>query len=180
MVIFVYIVLELIIYNVRVVDKKAPRFGKGDFSKVIINKENLYKKFIKNFPQFKDKSWEEILEAWLLVTDEIKNQVTTNPLGVKLKFYIGDLKLQYVPYKMKSLTYGEGEFIRQLNLHSRDKVAVLKWERRSVVRYNKWLQYFAFDPARDLQRAASNAIYENPEKFRTSRVTLGGRRNVNK
>lgn len=180
MVIFVYIVTSLIICSVRVVDKKAPRFGKGDFSKVIINKENLYKKFLKKFPQYKDKSWDEVLDAWLSITDEIKNQVTTNPLGVKLKFYIGDLKLQYVPYKMKALVHNQGELVRELNLHSRDKVAVLKWERRNVVRYNKWLQYFAFDPARDMQIAASNAIYDNPEKFRTSRVTLGGRRNVNK
>lgn len=163
----------------RVVDKKAPRFGKGKYSKTLINKSRMYKTFIKKYPQFKDKSWEDILETWVLITNEIKKQVTQNPLGVKLKFYIGEIKLQYVPYKIKSFKFDtDNNLKRELNLHSRDKVAVIKWERREAVKYNKWLQYFAYDPARDLQTMASKAIFDNPEKYRTSRVTLGGRKNA--
>lgn len=164
----------------RIVDKKAPRFGKGKFSTSIINKKALHKKFIQKNPQYKDVPWEKIVSIWDNITDEIKNQVVTNPLGVKLRYYLGDLKLQYVPYKLKATTLNGEEILRDVNIHSRGKVAILKWERRNVVKYNKWLQYFAFDPIRNLQISASNAIFNNPEKFRTARVTLGGRRNVNK
>jgi len=53
-------------------------------------------------------------------------------------------------------------------------VAKIKWERRWAVRFNKMLQFFAFEPTRKMNTMAKKYTDTNPDKIRVARNTLGG------
>jgi hypothetical protein len=153
---------------------KKPKFGKKGFVHHIFSRQ-LYRDFLKAHPEYKEKSWKEVKDTWENITEEFREQIAKNPLGVKMKYYIGELKFQYLPYKFKVKTNNGGEMVKEMNLHTRDKVGILKWERRAAVRYNKWLQYFAFDACSKLRIKAKEMIDENSDAVRISRVTTGRR-----
>jgi hypothetical protein len=163
-----------IIYSV-ILDVKAPRFGKGEFKKHLVTTAIL-KDFKKENPEYKNITWKDFLKIWTDICEEIHEEVCTNPLGIKLKFYIGEIKVQYLPYKLytKMIIPDEHTAIKALNLHSRGKTAILKWERRKAIKFNKWLRFFAFQGCRDLQRKVAKSIKENPDRYRISRITTGG------
>jgi hypothetical protein len=71
------------------------------------------------------------------------------------------------------ISINEDESQRTLNLHNRGKTGIVKWERRFAVRYNKWLQYFAFDACDLLKKEANKTVLENPDSIRISRITTG-------
>jgi hypothetical protein len=150
---------------------------KGEFSKMVITRE-LYSRFKKEHPEYKDVSWQTFYGMWLEIAAKIRHEAIWNPLGVKLGFHCGELKLQYLPYKFEVIdqkTSQEiGEKTEQLNLSTRGKVAKIKWERREAVKRNKALQFYAFDPTREMNRIAFDYVQKHPDKLRVSRVTLGG------
>lgn len=152
-------------------DVTAPRMRKGKFSKSVVTKD-LFKKFKKEFPEYSELEWKTFIKIWLDIAKEIRKQSIYNQLGVKLGSYCGELKLQYLPYNFKT-TLPDGT--NHLNLNTRSKVAKIKWERRWAVKFNKSLQYYAFEGTRDLNKLAKNRVTENPEKLRTARNTLGGK-----
>lgn len=158
-------------------DRKAPRMKKGKFSVKIITIE-LWKDFLKEFPEHKEISWPEFYKLWGDVAETIREETIKNPLGVKLGCYVGELKLQYLPYRFESSDYkGSEELGRKVshsNIVSRGKQPKIKWERRWAVKFNKTLQFFAFEPTRELNRLARTYIPLNSEKLRMSRNTLGG------
>lgn len=157
-------------------NRSAPRMKKAKFSKRVITRE-LYNKFNQQFPEH-NLSWEEFYNNWMAITERIRYEAINNPLGIKLGSYMGELKVQYLPYKKDTKDEkGSDELggeTNHLNFHSRGRIAVVKWERRQAVRYNKILQFYAFDPTRELQKGASKYVMLNAEKLRISRVTLGG------
>lgn len=151
---------------------------KAQFSKQLITKD-LWKEFIKKFPEYKDLTWDDFYEDWKDIAQTCREEIITNPLGIKLGSYTGELKLQYLPYKFKSpdqSTSNEiGEKVNQVNLVTGGKVAKIKWERRWAVKFNKMLQFFGFEPTREINVMAAKYTRENPEKIRISRNTLGGK-----
>lgn len=153
-------------------DRKAPRMRKGEFSKMVVTRE-LHKRFIKEFPEYKDLTWDEFYASWLEIATQIRHEAIWNPLGVKLGSYTGELKLQYLPYKFKA-NHGSPDGSPHLNLNTKDKVAKIKWERRWAVKFNRILQFYAFDETRELNKLAKEYTTLHPEKLRTSRITLGG------
>ena len=158
-------------------NRKAPRMRKGEFSKMVITKD-LYKKFLKEFPEYKEMTWEDFFRNWLEVAAKIRHEAIWNPLGVKLGSHMGELKLQYLPYKFKAVDHHTSEQIGEktdfLNLTARGKVAKVKWERRWAVKFNKILQFYAFDETREMNRIAYDYIQKHPEKLRVARITIGG------
>ncbi len=159
-------------------DRKAPRMRKGEFSTNVVSKE-LWRKFKTEFPEYKKISWEEFYQLWVDIAQTIREECVTNPLGVKLGSYTGELKLQYLPYKFEATdiiaSNASGSLVNHLNLVSTGKVAKIKWERRWAVKFNKMLQFFAFQPNRDIDILAKDYMTKNPERVRMSRNTLGGR-----
>lgn len=159
-------------------DRKAPRMRKGEFSKMVITKE-LYRKFLMEFPEYKNVTWEDFYNKWLDIAEKIRYSAVNNPLGVKLGSYTGELKIQYIPYKMDVISHGatdkQGEEIRPHNFDSKGKPARVKWERRQAVKFNKILQFYAFDETRELTKAANEYIVNNPSNIRVARITIGGR-----
>lgn len=159
------------------VDKKAPRMGKGKFSVQIVTKE-LWRTFKRLSPEYKNMTWDEFYKNWQDIAETIRTETVTNPLGIKLGSYTGELKLQYLPYKFESVDHKTSEelgtTVNHVGLVTRGKNAKIKWERRWAVKFNKMLQFYAFDPTRDICQLANLYIEANPEKLRVSRNTLGG------
>lgn len=151
--------------------------GKAKFSKSVVTKE-LWKRFRENYKEYKDITWDEFFSRWKEIAETIRSETIYNPLGVKLEKFTGELKLQYLPHKFKALdlpTSTEiGDNVNFLNITTKGKVAKLKWERRWAVRFNKMLQFYAFDETRELNIMAKNHIIKNPNTLRISRNTLGG------
>lgn len=158
-------------------DPKAPRMKKGKYSSQVVTKE-LWKEFTRAFPEYKKMSWKDFSDYWKDLSETIREETITNPLGVKLGHYTGELKYQYLPYKFKAkdnnTSAEEGMEINYVNLVTKGKVGKVKWERRWAVRFNKMLQFYAFEPTREMEDMAKIHTDANPEAIRTSRNTLGG------
>lgn len=158
-------------------DRKAPRMRKGKFSKMVITKE-LFTKFKKAHPAYKTLTWAEFFQAWLDIAETIRMETVTNPLGTKLGSYMGELKVQYLPYKFQatnhSLSTELGEKVTHTNLAAKGKIPKIKWERRDAVKRNKILQFYAFDPTREINRLANKHLEGKEEQVRIARNTLGG------
>lgn len=150
---------------------------KGEFSKMVVTKD-LHQKFIKEFPEYHDMTWIDFFNSWLEIAEKIRKEVVDNPLGVKLGSYTGELKIQYIPYKMEIRDEVEsekqGEEIFLHNFDSKGKPARVKWERRQAVKFNKILQFYAFDETRELTTAAHKHVLNNPNSIRISKHTICG------
>ncbi len=158
-------------------DRSAPRMRKAEFSQQVVTKD-LWRQFKKNYPEYKKMRWEDFKGFWGEIADTIRTEVVTNPLGVKLGSYTGELKLQYLRPSFKAvdqaLSNELGKEVNHVNLVSKGKVAIIKWERRWAVKFNKMLQFFAFTPNREINTLAKDYTDKNPEKLREARITTGG------
>ncbi len=158
-------------------DTSAPRMPKAKFSKRIVTRE-LYSKFKKEHPEHKEMTWEEFYKKWQDIAQTIRVESITNPLGVKLGSYTGELKFQWLPHKFEApdnhTSQEAGEKINQINLINKGKVGIIKWERRWAVKFNRMLQFFAFDATREMNKIADEYARSNSEKVRRARNTLGG------
>ena len=123
-------------------------------------------------------SWKEFFSSWLHIADKIRYHSVNNPLGVKLGSYLGEIKIQYIPYQMDIVNNKKsqeaGERVFEHNFDSKGKPARVKWERRWAVKFNKSLQFYAFDETRELTKAANEYIVKNPNLVRVARITVGG------
>jgi hypothetical protein len=154
------------------------RTGKKEFSINIICREN-FEEFKKEYPEHKNMEYKEFIERWKEFTETLHVEVVTNPLGVKLGSYLGELKYQYLPYKFKPTGYNTfaqtGQESPFTNLNTKGKVGIVKWERRWAVKFNKILQFYGFDPFRRMNMLAKAHTDENPHTIRMSRITTGGK-----
>ena len=156
-------------------DRTAPRMRKSRFTTHVITNELLHR-FREAHPEFLEMTNPELKQCWGKITDKLQDAAVTNPLGLKLSFYLGELKVQYVPNKKKIINNGEKEVVvNYLNLHSKGKVGKVKWERRWAVKYNEILQFFAFIGSRQIIRKAATHLRNNPDVIRVARNTLGGK-----
>lgn len=158
-------------------DRKAPRMKKGEFSYNVVSKK-LWKDFRKTYPEYKGMKWNDFYKYWGDIAQTIREETITNPLGVKLGSYTGELKLQYMGAQFKGVDKSTSEELEKevnhLNLMTRGKVATIKWERRWAVKFNKMLQFFAFEATREMNKMAKLHTDSNPEKLRSTRATTGG------
>ncbi len=158
-------------------DRKAPRMRKGQFSKMVVTKD-LWKRFIKEFPEYENLPWTDFYDNWCEIAERIRYHCIYNPLGVKLGAYTGELKFQYLPHKFKAKDHynseQEGMPINHLNLDAKGKVPKIKWERRWAVKFNKILQFYAFDETREINHLAAEYVKTYAPNLRVSRNTLGG------
>lgn len=153
-------------------ERILPRLKKGKYSNSVITKD-LYKRFKTEFPEYSHFSWEDFYIRWMEIAETIREEAIFNPLGVKLGSYMGELKLQYIPYKFMATdpktSKEEGKRVNFLNITSRGKVAKVRWERRQAGRFNKMLQLFGFEPIRQLSRMAKSRIKANPLELKIAR-----------
>lgn len=163
----------------RIVTPKGPRFSKKSFVHHIITEE-LFSKFKKNYPEF-NISFREFKRLWIeVLAPEIREQVINNPLGFVTSFYCGELKYQWLSYKPKSIDIPykskTGEEVPLVNMNHGNKVPKIIWERRNAVRYNPMLQFYGFDPHREMFNKAKLKQENANVSLRVARATLGGKK----
>jgi hypothetical protein len=160
---------------------KIPRLSKKEFSIQVITPE-LFERFQKEFPEYKDMKYDFFLETWLEIAQTIRTEGVVNPLGVKLGSYLGEIKTEFLPYKYRATdiqaSNQEGEKVHHLNILTRGKVAKIKWERRWAVRFNNMLQFYGYEPHREMNTISHKYIPDNVDKVRVSRTTIGRKRNL--
>lgn len=158
-------------------DRKAPRMKKAAYITNVFTKD-LWKKFIAEHPEYKNLTWKEFHDKWMHIAQTIREEAVVNDLGVKLGSYTGELKVQYMPHKFTDVDQTKieelGEKVNHINLVTKGKIAKVKWERRWAVKFNRMLQFFAFNSTREIHTLAKKHIDAYPEKLRTARNTLGG------
>ncbi len=154
-------------------DPKAQRNGKAEFSTLVLTKQ-LYKESIKNRKEYSHLTFEQFCDVWEKIVMEIKDEVVDNALGVNLAFYLGELKIQYVPYKMRTkdiaISTELGENTPQIRLKSKGKSGKIIWERKSARRYNRSLELYHFEPHNEFKGMAAKALDRNPDKYRVARI----------
>jgi hypothetical protein len=159
----------------QVMSNKGPRFRKEKYIHNIL--DTSYNRFKNDYPEF-DTSEEEFLRIWnKVLAPEIRKEIGNNPLGIKLPYYLGEVKAQWLPYilkKDKMVTKEGNTSFDKLDLTNGGKTMVVKWERRTAVRYTRMLQFYAFEADRKIKDIAKKREKETPEDIRVSRVTLGG------
>lgn len=133
---------------------KGPRFKKTPWKVDVVTRE-LFKNFRKDYPEFKSTTFERFRDIWRnIIAPEIRHEWIHNPLGIKLPYYIGELKLNWVPYKNPHFP----------NMEYGGKTPKIAWERRNAVRYTPTLQFFGMEPCRLVEEAAKKkARYDNKE-----------------
>jgi hypothetical protein len=161
------------------INLNAPRMRKAQFSTIVFTKE-LYQRFKEKHPEHKEITWKEFKDRWAEITETIRTETVYNPSGVKLAFYLGELKYQYLPHKYKPLdrnsTVLNDEPTNFINLTTRGKTGILKWERRWAVNYFRMLRLFSFEADKRMNQMAKTHTLKNPESIRISRVTIGSKR----
>lgn len=157
--------------------RHAPRMRKGSFSIRVLTRET-FKKFRKEYPEYKKMPWRDFYDNWCEIAERVRYYSVQNPLGVKLGSYLGEIKFQYLPQQKQALdretSIQLGELTNYLDIPTRGKLGTVKWERRWAVKFNKILQFYAFDGARGINELAFKRATEFPELIRVSRNTLGG------
>lgn len=150
-------------------DVSLPRLGKGEFSTSVLSKELWKNSKI-------DITWQQFNNILVEIMEEIKREVCNNPLGVKLPFFLGELKIQYLPYRAETqdtkTSQQIGEVVPYLNLHSKGKIGKLVWERKQARKFNASLDMWAYEPAKYFEEAVANALQTNPDKFRIARTRV--------
>lgn len=155
-------------------DLNAPRMGKGEFSKQVVNVK-LWRSFRKTYPEYKDMTWSDFARLWDDIAETIREEAIKNPLGVKLGSYTGEIKFQFLPHKFQGVdikTSTElGEKVPFLGITQKGKQPKIKWERKWAVKFNKMLQFFGFEPHKKMGQLTKEV---NMDRVRTSKNTLGG------
>lgn len=150
-----------------------PRLGKAKYSTLLITEE-LWKEAIAQNPEYQGMTYKKFQDIWEAIATSFKETVIENPLGIKAPFFIGEWKIQYLPYRLGVQDWKSSEEIGEkvpfLNLHTKGKVCKLIWERRAARRYNRALDLYAFEPLQQgFRDEVAKAIMKNPERYRVSR-----------
>ena len=149
-------------------DRKAPRLGKAEFSTNIVNVE-LYKAWAHDNPDYQ-LTYKEFILVWDEIVESIRTEVTINPMGIRLPFYTGDIIVQFLPNKVKSIdqevSNQEKENLPFLNIITKGKVAKISWIRKHAIKFNTRIILFAFQQSRVINKKLAEVLWNTPEIFR--------------
>lgn len=152
----------------------APRFGKSEFTNHLVTKE-LYAKWLEK-TSFKDIKFPKFEKIWEWITDEIQDEVVTNPNGVRLGHYTGDLYLSYVSKQEEIVDHREsdnaGKEIEHLNWNTNKKLGKVIWSVEFASRRNKRCSLYGFEAERKFARnKAAKAFKTTPDIYKDNRLT---------
>lgn len=155
-------------------DRKAPRFGKAEFTYHVVSKK-LYSEWKKENPKYEHYTYKEFKGIWDKITQEIHNQVVTNEDGVRLPFYNGDLKLKLVITNLVMRDQHNSlelqKEVKHLNWNTNKKPAKICWTIKFAQMRNKWIKLYGSAIDRKFSKKAYYALQDHPEIFSTARVT---------
>ena len=153
---------------------KDIRFRSEKYTNKIIS-EDLYKKWILEYPEYSKYSYKEFCNFWKLLAGKYTDTTCSNSHGVKLSLNLGETSLKYVSsqninknYKSSNIT---NEPVGHLNFGSSGKNGKIVWSIAHVRKINTELPLIAFQACRAFTKKAGIAFSENPELFRVSKAS---------
>ena len=124
---------------------KDVRFRPTNYTKKVISKE-LYEKWIKQYPEYSNYSFKDFKKFWETIASQYKKVITSNPHGVRLSFYMGDISLKYVFFTEVNRNYKLSNQINEpvghLNFITSGKPGKIVWSVDYARKFNAELPLF--------------------------------------
>lgn len=147
------------------------RFKRNKYKRRIVT-EALYKKWITEYPEYKDYTIQEFKKYWVSLANKYMDIAVTNPHGVRLPFYMGDLSVQYTPKLDKNIsihkTAKQGIEVKHMNFSTNGKAGKTIWSVDHARKFNKYVSLMGFEGSRRFIKKTTNQLTETPEIFRDS------------
>lgn len=160
---------------------KDVRFRSEKYTKKIIS-EDLYRKWIQEYPEYSKYSFKEFCNFWKVLADKYVDKICTNSHGVKLAFNNGEIALKYVNSTNLNKNYNISNIAKEpvgyLNFSTSGKNGKIVWSTAHVRKINTELPLLAFKACRNFTIKASKAFLDTPELFKISRVSKGNVKNI--
>ncbi len=151
---------------------KDIRFRTEKYTKNIISEE-LYNKWVLEFPEYSKYSYKEFKDMWKLLSKEYINSVVTNSHGVKLYSNIGETILKYTTSGDVNRNYNSSKIAQEpvghLNFASSGKNGKIVWSVAYARKINSELPLIGFQACRNFTEEAAKAFLETPELFKVSK-----------
>jgi hypothetical protein len=153
---------------------KDVRFRSEKYTKKIIS-ENLYKKWLAEYPQYSKYSYKDFCNFWKLLAEKHVDVVVSTSSGVKLNNNLGQVALKYATSTHLNRNYKNSNLINEpvghLNFASSGKNGKIVWSIGPVRKINIDLPLIGFQACRNFTIKAANAFKETPELFKVSKLT---------
>lgn len=153
-------------------DVKAPRFRKTEFIHNVVS-EDLYTRWKKE--NHSSLTFKEFVGVWERIAETLRGKIVSNPYGIRLPFFNGDIGTNYVTSLKKHINSKAsrevGYFIPELDWHTNRRPGKICYSINHARRQHRWLILFAFEPCAKLRDAASSGFKNNPEIYRLARNT---------
>lgn len=165
----------------KVMDRKAPRMSKAEFTYDVLTKE-LYEKWKKENPKFKHFSFSQFEKEWLNIAQLIWKECSENTDGVRLPFFTGEIAVKYVTSYKQPIDNNDNvpNEIAHLNWNSNGRLAKIVWTIQYSRKFNKYCRLFCFQAYREFQQRVSKALNETPEIFKHNRFGDSNKRLSNR
>lgn len=147
------------------------RFKRNKYKKRIVT-EALYKKWVAEYPEYSNYTIKMFRQYWNKIANKYMDVAVTNPHGVRLPFYMGDLSVQYPPKLDKNIsihkTAQQGVEVRHMNFSTNGKAGKTIWSVDHARKFNNYLPLMGFEAGRIFAEKTTNQLRETPEIFRDS------------
>lgn len=152
-------------------NKVPQRFTRRQFKHKIIS-YSLYQKWKKENPDWKHKTYQDFYRAINEVVEYIYDELSENPYGFRLPYYLGDLSIQsYVTKSNKNIAecLKQERFVPLLNLHTNRRPYKIIWSINYARKFNKSLKLMVFRPTSKARAKISNKIIEEHNKYKLAK-----------
>lgn len=147
------------------------RFTGKQFKYKIIDYE-FYKKWKQSHPEFKNKTYSEFYAVIKEISEFIYDELSINPYGFRLPYYLGDLSIQsYVTRSTKNIAecLKQDRFIPMLNLHTNRRPYKIIWSINYARKFNRTLKLMVFRPPSKFKAKVSDKIVEEHNKYKMAK-----------
>ena len=154
------------------------RFKRKKYREHLIT-DTLYNKWINKYPEYKEYSCKQFREYWKILANKYIDIVVTNPDGVRLPFYMGDISIKYTPKMDKNISIHksaqQGVEVKHMNFTTNGRAGKIIWSIEHARKFNKYLPIMGFEGSRGFALKSTNQLSENPEIFKNSATSKAQR-----
>ena len=159
-------------------DLNKNRFRYNSFFMKAVSEET-YNTWRKENPTLAKKvnSFSSFSRYWGMIASGIIEEVCTNPFGVKLPYYCGELSIKYANMDLKPInkraSINNGFIVPHLNWNSSERVGKLVWNVNRAGAFNFMIKYYGFKGVRKFNQCVNKALMETPEIFKVYAANMG-------
>lgn len=154
---------------------KDVRHRKNEYSHIITG-HTLYESFIAKYPDY-NLTKTEFQKLYGILMMAYRDEVCTNPQGVKLPFHMGDISQKYViTTKLNSIKLKKDlkKDIEYVNLSTNGRQGKLIHGVKQAQRFNETLRYIGFSGTRDFKIQVGKSFKDKPELYMMNKSNSKG------